>query len=49
MVARDCMLALDTGARTHMQHLSCAESIAAVRLAKELGAKVTAEATPQHF
>jgi dihydroorotase len=32
-----------------MQHLSCAESVAAVRLAKELGAKVTAEATPQHF
>lgn len=49
MVARDCMLALDTGAKVHMQHLSCAESIAAVRLAKELGAKVTAEATPQHF
>ena len=49
MVARDCMLALDTGAKVHMQHLSCAESIAAVRLGKELGAKVTAEATPQHF
>jgi dihydroorotase len=49
MVARDCMLALDTGAKVHMQHLSCAESVAAVRLAKELGAKVTAEATPQHF
>jgi dihydroorotase len=43
------MLALDTGAQTHMQHLSCAESVAAVRLAKDLGARVTAEATPQHF
>jgi dihydroorotase len=49
MVARDCMLALDTGAKVHMQHLSCAESVAVVRLAKELGAKVTAETTPQHF
>jgi dihydroorotase len=49
MVARDCMLALATGARVHMQHLSCAESVAVVRLAKELGARVTAEATPQHF
>jgi dihydroorotase len=43
------MLALDTGAKTHMQHLSCAESVAVVRLAKELGARVTAEVTPQHF
>lgn len=49
MVARDCMLALDTGAKIHMQHLSCAESVAVIRLVKQLGAKVTAEATPQHF
>ena len=49
MVARDCMLALDTGAKVHMQHLSCAESVALVRLAKQLGANVTSEATPQHF
>jgi dihydroorotase len=49
MVARDCMLALAAGARVHIQHISCAESLAAVRLAKELGARVSAEATPQHF
>ncbi|QQO10562.1 dihydroorotase [Breznakiella homolactica] len=49
MVARDCMLALDTGAKAHFQHLSCAESVAAVRLAKQLGAQITAEVTPQHF
>lgn len=49
MVARDCMLALDTGAKIHMQHLSSAEAVASVRLAKSLGAQVTAEATPQHF
>ncbi len=49
MVARDCMLALDTGAKVHFQHLSSAEAVAAVRLAKELGARVSAEATPHHF
>ena len=49
MVARDCMLALDTGAKLHMQHVSTAESVAAIRLAKQLGANVTAEVTPQHL
>jgi dihydroorotase len=49
MVARDCMIALGTGAKIHMQHLSCAESVEVVRLAKKLGANVTAEVTPQHF
>jgi dihydroorotase len=49
ITARDCMLALDTGARVHIQHLSCAESLAAVRLAKGMGARITAEAAPHHF
>ena len=49
MVARDCMLALETGAKVHIQHVSCAASVAAVRLAKKLGANVTAEVTPQHL
>jgi len=49
LVARDCMLALSTGAKVHIQHISCAESLGAVQLAKDLGAKVTAEATPHHF
>ncbi|MFP3042231.1 dihydroorotase [Treponema primitia] len=53
LVARDCMLALATGARVHIQHLSCAESLELVRLAKRLGAgstaRLTAEVTPQHF
>lgn len=49
MVARDCMLALETGARVHMQHLSCAASVELVRLAKRMGARVTAEVTPQHL
>lgn len=49
LVARDCMLALDTKAKVHFQHLSCAESVAVIRLVKQLGANVTAEVTPQHF
>lgn len=49
MVARDCMLALHTGAKVHLQHISTAESIACIRLAQAMGAQVTAEVTPQHF
>ncbi len=49
MVARDAMLALDTNARVHFQHLSAGESVDVVRFAKSLGANVTAEVTPQHF
>jgi dihydroorotase len=49
LVARDCMIALDTGAKTHFQHLSCAESLAAVKMAKLMGARVSAEVTPSHF
>jgi len=48
IVARDCMLALDTGAKVHIQHLSSAESVAAIRMAKAMGASVTTEVTPQH-
>lgn len=49
MVARDAMLALDTQARVHFQHLSAGESVDVIRFAKGLGARVTAEVTPQHF
>lgn len=49
MVARDCMLALHTGAVINIQHISSANSVALVRTAKALGAKVYAEATPHHF
>jgi dihydroorotase len=49
LVARDCMLALDAGARVHIQHVSCAESLELIRLVKKLGARLTAEVTPQHF
>ena len=49
MTARDCMLALHTGAKVCIQHISSKNSVALVRLSKSLGAKVYAEATPHHF
>ena len=49
LVARDCMMALHTGATIHIQHISSAHSVALVRCAKALGAPVFAEATPHHF
>lgn len=49
IVARDCMIALHTGARVNIQHISSRNSVRAVKLAKELGADVWAEVTPHHF
>lgn len=49
MVARDCMLALHTGAVIDIQHISSKNSVALVRTAKSLGANVFAEAAPHHF
>jgi dihydroorotase len=49
MVARDCILALHTGATVDIQHISSGNSVAIVEMAKRLGAKVVAEVTPHHF
>ncbi len=49
MVARDIVLAAETGARVHIAHISTKNSIAMVRQAKKLGLPVTAEVTPHHF
>lgn len=49
MVARDIILAADTGAHIHIAHISTANSIAMVAHAKRLGLPVTAEVTPHHF
>lgn len=49
LVARDCMIALDTGARIDVQHISSGHAVELVRLAKKLGADVWAEVTPHHF
>ncbi|HFR3412335.1 TPA: dihydroorotase, partial [Streptococcus suis] len=49
MIARDVMIAYETGARVHIQHLSKAESVKVVEFAQGMGARVTAEVAPQHF
>ena len=49
MVARDCMLALRSGAAVVIQHISSGNSVELVRTAKKLGANIHAEATPHHF
>lgn len=49
MVARDCILALHSGAEVVIQHISSAVSVVLVRNAKALGARLHAEATPHHF
>lgn len=49
MVARDCILALHTGAPVCIQHISSGNSVELVRTAKKLGADIHAEATPHHF
>jgi dihydroorotase len=49
MVARDAALADYEDARVHFQHLSCVESVEAVRDAKAAGARVSAEASPHHL
>ena len=49
MTARDCVLALHTGASVCIQHISSGNAVDIVRLFKRLGADVHAEATPHHF
>lgn len=49
MVRRDLALAAKTGARLHIQHVSCAESMDLIREAKKAGIPVTCEVTPHHI
>ena len=49
MIARDAMLALETGAKIHIAHVSTAKSVEIIRQAKKTGAKITAETCPQYF
>jgi dihydroorotase len=49
MIARDCALALATGGRLHVAHVSTAAGIEHVRRARAARASVSAEATPHHF
>ena len=49
MIGRDTALAGYEGARIHVQHLSAAASVEAVRTAKAEGVAVSCEATPHHL
>ncbi|HEU4382236.1 MAG TPA: dihydroorotase [Anaeromyxobacteraceae bacterium] len=49
MVLRDLALAELTGGRLHLQHISTAGGVRAVRDAKRRGLRITAEATPHHL
>jgi dihydroorotase len=49
MIARDAAIAGYEGGRIHVQHVSAAESVAAVAAAKAAGVRITAEATPHHL
>jgi len=48
-VARDIMLAAETGCRVHLQHLSSKGSIDMLRIARKMGIPVSGEATPHHL
>ncbi len=48
-VARDIVLAEQTGAHYHVCHLSCAQSLELVRNAKARGLRVSCEVTPHHL
>jgi dihydroorotase len=49
MIARDAALAGYEGGRIHVQHLSAAESVEAVRAAKAAGVLISCEASPHHL
>ncbi|MDN4594994.1 dihydroorotase [Polycladomyces subterraneus] len=48
-VARDIVLAEDTGVHYHVCHISAKASVDLVRMAKQKGLRVTAEVTPHHL
>lgn len=48
-VGRDVMLAMLTGARVHIAHISTASAVEMVRRAKAQGLRVTCEVTPHHL
>ena len=49
LVARDCLLALRSGADVVIQHISSGLSVELVRTFRSMGARLHAEATPHHF
>ena len=49
ITARDIFLAHETGAKLHICHCSTIGTVELMRMAKRLGAHVTAEVCPHHF
>ncbi|MBW7462183.1 amidohydrolase family protein, partial [Paenibacillus sepulcri] len=48
-VGRDVLLAESTGVHYHVCHVSTEQSVRLIRLAKQVGIKVTAEVCPHHL
>ena len=48
-IARNIILADETGGKLHVAHVSTAGGVELIRTAKRRGARVTAEVTPHHF
>jgi dihydroorotase len=49
MIARDAAIALYEQGQIHVQHLSAAESVEAVRAARAAGLRISCEASPHHL
>ena len=49
IVARDILLAKETGARLHLCHCSTRDSVKMLQMAKDSGLKVSGEVCPHHF
>lgn len=49
IIARDILLAKETGVKLHLCHCSTKDSVRLVQIAKEEGIDVTAEVCPHHF
>ena len=49
IIARDILIAKETGAQLHLCHCSTEDSVRLTQLAKEAGLPVTAEVTPHHL
>lgn len=49
IIARDIELALETGGRLHICHLTTGAGLEVVRWGKSKGARITAEVTPHHL
>lgn len=49
IIARDIMLAYDTGAKLHLCHCSTRNSVMMMQMAKDRNVQITAEVCPHHF